>query len=79
MFEVAQRILVVGGVAAGMKTASRLRRLDPKAQIIVVERGFHQSYGACALPYVISEEIEELDEVRKTANGTVRNENFFDG
>ncbi len=72
-----RKILIVGGVAAGMKSASRLRRLDPKAQITVVERGVHLSYGACALPYVISEEIEELDEVRQTANGTVRDEAFF--
>lgn len=72
-----RKILIVGGVAAGMKTASRLRRLDPKSQITVVERGVHLSYGACALPYVISEEIEELDEVRQTANGTVRDEAFF--
>ncbi len=72
-----RKILIVGGVAAGMKTASRLRRLDSEAKITVIERGVHLSYGACALPYVLSEEIEELDEVRKTANGTVRDEAFF--
>ncbi len=72
-----RKILIIGGVAAGMKAASRLRRLDPEAKITVIERGVHLSYGACALPYVLSEEIEELDEVRKTANGTVRDETFF--
>lgn len=72
-----KRILIIGGVAAGMKTASRLRRLDPEAKITVVERGQHLSYGACALPYVISEEIADLDEVRQTPNGTVRDETFF--
>jgi len=70
-------ILIVGGVAAGMKTASRLRRLDPRARITVIERGRNLSYGACALPYVIADEIEELDEVRRTPNGTLRDETFF--
>lgn len=72
-----RQILIVGGVAAGMKTASRLRRLDPEAKITVIERGVHISYGACTKPYVISEEIGALDEVRQTANGTVRDEKFF--
>ncbi|PNU20994.1 pyridine nucleotide-disulfide oxidoreductase [Geothermobacter hydrogeniphilus] len=70
-------ILIVGGVAAGMKTASRLRRLDPQARITVIERGRNLSYGACALPYVIADEIAELDEVRRTPNGTLRDETFF--
>ncbi|ORJ59325.1 FAD-dependent oxidoreductase [Geothermobacter hydrogeniphilus] len=70
-------ILIVGGVAAGMKTASRLRRLDSQARITVIERGRNLSYGACALPYVIAEEIAELDEVRRTPNGTLRDETFF--
>lgn len=77
MATVPRKILIVGGVAAGMKTASRLRRLDPAAQITVIERGVHLSYGACALPYVLAEEIEELDEVRRTPNGTIRDEQFF--
>lgn len=72
-----RKILIVGGVAAGMKTASRLRRLDPEAKITVIERGRHLSYGACALPYVIAEEINDLDEVRRTPNGTLRDEAFF--
>ena len=41
-----KRVVIVGGVAAGMKTAARLRRLDAEAEIIVLERGPQLSYGA---------------------------------
>lgn len=72
-----RRILIVGGVAAGMKTAARIRRLDPKAEVLVIERGPHLSYGACALPYYLEGLFENLDEVRMTAAGAVRDEGFF--
>lgn len=48
------RIVVIGGVAAGMSAASRARRQDPDADVVVYERGNWISYGACGLPYVIS-------------------------
>ena len=51
-----KRVVIVGGVAAGMKTAARLRRLDAEAEIIVLERGPQLSYGACGFPYFISGE-----------------------
>ena len=47
------RVVVIGGVAAGMSAASKLRRTDPDAEIIVYERGSFLSYGACGLPYYI--------------------------
>ena len=55
------RIVIVGGVAAGMSAASRARRFNPDAQIVVFERGEQISYGACGLPYVIGGEVEEFD------------------
>ena len=47
------RYLIVGGVAAGMSAAARLRRLDEAAEIIVFERGNYVSYANCGLPYYI--------------------------
>lgn len=44
-------IVIVGGVAGGMSTATRLRRLDPTANIIVLERSTYVSYANCGLPY----------------------------
>ncbi len=48
-----KNILIIGGVAAGMKTAARLRRRDKSANIVVIERGAEVSYGACGFPYYI--------------------------
>ncbi len=55
--------LIVGGVAAGMSAAARLRRLDETAEIIVYERGGYVSYANCGLPYYVGNEISERDEL----------------
>jgi NADPH-dependent 2,4-dienoyl-CoA reductase/sulfur reductase-like enzyme len=43
--------VIIGGVAGGMSAATRLRRLDEHAHIIVLERGEHVSFANCGLPY----------------------------
>jgi NADPH-dependent 2,4-dienoyl-CoA reductase/sulfur reductase-like enzyme/rhodanese-related sulfurtransferase len=48
------KIIIVGGVAGGASCAARLRRLDEKAEILMVERGPYISYANCGLPYHIS-------------------------
>jgi NADPH-dependent 2,4-dienoyl-CoA reductase/sulfur reductase-like enzyme/rhodanese-related sulfurtransferase len=55
------RIVVVGGVAAGMSCAARTRRLDESADIVVFERAQHVSFANCGLPYHIGEVITERD------------------
>ncbi|MCV2394784.1 FAD-dependent oxidoreductase [Actinotalea sp. M2MS4P-6] len=55
------KIVVVGGVAAGMSLAARARRLDEFAEIVVFERGHHVSFANCGLPYHIGETIKERD------------------
>lgn len=47
------KAIILGGVAAGMSAASKLRREKPDAEIVVYERGNFLSYGACGLPYYI--------------------------
>ena len=53
------RIIIVGGVAGGMSAATRLRRLDAYAEIIVLEKSGHVSYANCGLPYYVGGVIEE--------------------
>lgn len=53
------KLLVIGGVAAGMSAASKLRRMDKEAQIVVYEKGSFLSYGACGLPYYVSGENDD--------------------
>jgi len=49
-----RRLVIIGGVAAGMSAAARARRLDPDLEIVAYERTGYVSYGACGLPYLIA-------------------------
>lgn len=55
------KIVVVGGVAAGMSAATRMRRLSEAAEIVVLEAGEHVSFANCGLPYHAGGVIEERD------------------
>ncbi len=52
------KVIIVGGVAGGASCAARLRRLDEKAEIVLVERGPYVSYANCGLPYHVGGSIE---------------------
>ena len=74
------RLLVIGGVAAGLSAAARARRLDPGLEIVVLEKGPTISYGACGLPYYVEGRIRRAGQLivytpeyfRKERNITVR-------
>lgn len=53
------KIVVIGGVAAGMSMASKLKRLKPEYEIEVYEKGHDLSYGACGMPYYLSDIIKD--------------------
>lgn len=53
-----EKILIIGGVAAGATAAARIRRLSESAEITIVERGPFVSYANCGLPYYISGDIK---------------------
>jgi CoA-disulfide reductase len=55
----AQKIIIVGGVAGGATAAARLRRISEDIDIIMVERGEHISFANCGLPYYIGETIKD--------------------
>lgn len=55
------RIVIIGGVAGGMSAATRMRRLDADAEIIVFEKSGHVSYANCGLPYFVGGVVEEED------------------
>jgi NADPH-dependent 2,4-dienoyl-CoA reductase/sulfur reductase-like enzyme/rhodanese-related sulfurtransferase len=57
------KVVIVGGVAGGMSAATRLRRLDEQAQIVVLEKGPYVSFANCGLPYYISGEIGNRDDL----------------
>lgn len=53
------KIIVIGGVAAGMSAASKIKRSIYDAKITVYEKGEDLSYGACGLPYYVGDEIKD--------------------
>ncbi|MGD2200113.1 MAG: FAD-dependent oxidoreductase [Candidatus Bathyarchaeota archaeon] len=73
----ARRILIIGGVATGPKSAARARRRDPDAEITVIERGSLLSYAGCGMPFYIEGVIEALPELLCTARGLLRDVDYF--
>jgi len=59
----ATRIVIVGGVAGGMSAAARARRVDEHAEITVLEQGAYVSFANCGLPYHLSGEIAQRDDL----------------
>jgi NADPH-dependent 2,4-dienoyl-CoA reductase/sulfur reductase-like enzyme/peroxiredoxin family protein/rhodanese-related sulfurtransferase/TusA-related sulfurtransferase len=57
------KVVIVGGVAGGASTATRLRRMDEKAEILILERGEYISFANCGLPYHIGEVITEREKL----------------
>jgi NADPH-dependent 2,4-dienoyl-CoA reductase/sulfur reductase-like enzyme len=57
------RLLVIGGVAAGLSAAARARRIDPSLEIIVLEKGADISYGACGLPYYLEGRVRRPEQL----------------
>ena len=74
----AENILIIGGVATGPKTAARLMRQNPNANVTMIERDSILSYGACGLPYYVSGTFDDIDELINTPVGIPRNVMFFE-
>ncbi len=66
------KVVIVGGVAGGASCAARLRRLDEKAEILLLERGPYVSYANCGLPYHIGGVIEKEESLLVATEQTFR-------
>ena len=71
------KVVIVGGVAAGPKVASKVIRLMPNAEVTIVESGKLLSYAGCGLPYYVSGVVKEQGELTSTPIGVVRDSVFF--
>jgi len=74
---ISQRVVIVGGVTAGSKAAARIMRLDPDADVTIVERGQFLAYSGCGLPFYISGAVTEQRALLETPLGLVRDLAFF--
>ena len=57
------KVIIIGGIAAGMSAAAKLRRLDPQAEVIVYEKAPYISFGACGLPYYVGGFFEDENQM----------------
>jgi len=72
------KVIIVGGVAGGASCAARLRRLDEKADILMVERGPYVSYANCGLPYHVGGAIEQESSLLVATEQTFREQFAID-
>src|SRR5262245_22833209 len=61
-----ERILIIGGNAAGLTAATRAKRLDPRLTVIVLEKGPTISYSTCGIPYFLSKMVTAKDLISYT-------------
>lgn len=76
MAESPKKIVIVGGVAAGMSCAARCRRLSETVEITVLERGPHVSFANCGLPYYVGGEIAPRAKLLRSAEDMAHNLNI---
>ncbi len=66
------KVVIVGGVAGGASTATRLRRVAEDAEIIMFEKGPYVSFANCGLPYHLSGTIKEREQLLVTTPESLR-------
>ena len=71
------RVIIIGGQAAGCKTAAHLARLLPQCQITIIEKEKIISFGTCGLPYYVAGDIDDVLDLAKTSWGVVRDADYF--
>ena len=57
------KVVIIGGGAGGLPTASNIRKLDENIEITVITRDNHIAYSPCAIPYVLGQNIESFDDI----------------
>jgi NADPH-dependent 2,4-dienoyl-CoA reductase/sulfur reductase-like enzyme len=72
------KVVIIGGTAAGPKTAARLRRLRQDAEITIVEQGDLISFGACGMPFYLGKLIPQFESLYSTSYGVARDSKFFE-
>lgn len=74
----AQRVVIIGAVALGPKVACRLKRLQPEADVLLVDQDEYISYGGCGMPYFISGDVSDVRELMSTSFHMLRSPQFFE-
>lgn len=73
-----ERLVVIGGDAAGMSAAMQVRRRQPDREIVVVEKGRWTSYSACGIPYLVGGSVDDLEDLVARSPDTFRDQHDID-
>ncbi|HET7390965.1 MAG TPA: FAD-dependent oxidoreductase [Nitrososphaeraceae archaeon] len=73
-----RKIVVIGGVAAGSSAASKAKRIDPDADVKIIQDESVVSYGACGMPYVIEGIINNFGELIERSTDIFKNQYHID-
>ena len=57
------KVIIIGGIAAGMSAAAKFKRLSPNDDVVVYEKGDIVSFGACGLPYYVGGFFDDSNEM----------------
>lgn len=74
----AERLVVIGGDAAGMSAATGARRLRSDLEIVALERGTRTSYSACGIPYAVAGEVDQVQDLVERTPQEFRDEHRID-
>jgi len=73
-----ERIVVIGGVSAGMAAASQARRRSPESQVVLLESGGYVAYGTCGIPYNLMDPNRQVDDLIVLSADEVRDKRKID-
>lgn len=71
------KVVVIGGVALGPKAACRIKRVAPDAEVTMVDASKLISYGGCGIPYYVSGDVSDHQQLQETSFHMIRDEQFF--
>jgi NADPH-dependent 2,4-dienoyl-CoA reductase/sulfur reductase-like enzyme/rhodanese-related sulfurtransferase len=72
-----KKIIVIGGSAAGPKAAARAKRLDPNAEVTIIQKAPEMSMASCGYPYFVGGVFNNRNALLSTPYGEVRDPHFF--
>lgn len=72
-----KKVVIIGGVALGPKVACRIKRLDPTADVVMVDKDERISYGGCGIPYYVGGDVTDIEGLMSTSAHVLRDSRFF--
>lgn len=69
--------VIIGGMAAGCRAGTRLKRIKPEANVTIIDKMPFVSFGACGMPFFASGDVDSFTDLASTPWGVIRNEEFF--